>query len=330
MLCNRVTVLCSTLVLVLTIECVAQISETPRPMRWDGTHGVAFFGTGVVRRANPPIRAYSGGGVRRSSDINIFRDFPNLEDASIDDVAAGPNDATVLAAVLNSGPHGIRHAILTYDASGKLVSVWDTAPYLPAALVVDDDASVYMLGSRVDIPKGSAPYPLLIHYSSQGKLLSEGLPSDSFKAGAEAIYNGDIGDGAVMMLHDRHFFIYAPAGREIVVCQMDGKVVSHLELKQLLTRIAQSDHMDSVEVRAIAFDGSRRAVLDLFETTTATKRTLASTRMLSLTTGAMKTLRENPQSSWALLGVRGSTVYYLHHDNNRQQSIDSQTLPTAE
>src|SRR5271157_3090611 len=74
-----------------------------RPSRYDGAHETLFFGSGILRRDSKPIRAYDINGTRRGADINIFKDFPALDHAVIDDAAAGPDGKTVIAAVLNFG-----------------------------------------------------------------------------------------------------------------------------------------------------------------------------------------------------------------------------------
>src|SRR5258708_4823060 len=67
--------------------------------RWDAAHGVVFFGKGLLRKDTRPIRGYEDG-VPRGAPINIFKDFPHLGKAVVDDFAAGSDGITHIAAGL--------------------------------------------------------------------------------------------------------------------------------------------------------------------------------------------------------------------------------------
>src|SRR5271169_6226038 len=118
-----------------------------RSTRWDGTHKVLFFGGGVIATKETPIRAYANG-MQRGSDIEILKDFADIEHVIVNDISAGPNGSTVIAGVLQFKSGIIRDVILTYESSGALRAIWATEPYYNVAVVADDYGNVFALGIR--------------------------------------------------------------------------------------------------------------------------------------------------------------------------------------
>ena len=148
--------------------------------RWDGTHKVLFFGAGIIPTKERPIHAYANG-IQRGSDIEIFKDFPGIEQVIVDDISAGPNGSTVIAGVLQFGSGNNRDVILTYDSSGALRSTRDPKPCWNVAVVADDNSNVFALGSRSDENERNARYPLLTRYTPDGGVADQGLYSTNFQ-----------------------------------------------------------------------------------------------------------------------------------------------------
>src|SRR5271169_6644267 len=94
MACMRKLLLILAVEIAMAIGCLSQqipLDQIGRSTRWDGTHKVLFFGAGIIKT---PIRAYANG-IRRGSDIDIFKDFPGIKQVIVDDISAGPNGSTV-------------------------------------------------------------------------------------------------------------------------------------------------------------------------------------------------------------------------------------------
>lgn len=300
---------------IVALTCAAQdITDEPsRPMVWDGTHGVAFFGTGGVSPSNLPIRSYTADGTKRTSDINIFKDFPGLQQVVVDDAGAGPDDVTVIAAVLNFGESKLRHVILTYTRSGELAKVWDTAPYYPDAVAVDSDGSVYALADRLDVGTDSV-HPLLIHYSADGKVIQQGLPSSKLAGGGMSV-DSTIEPGAnysrpvLTIQHDR-LLIYAPTSREIVICDRSGEVSRVIPLAPILEQVAKEDGVDRIGIAGIGF-GTSEALVVFWEATTQQTRELFTARLLNVENLRTTTLLSTAARMWTLLGINQNRWLYL-------------------
>src|ERR1700730_4148792 len=103
---------------ILTTICVpravAQAVDPTGLPAWDSTNQVLFFGYGVEPAGL--VRGYEG--VRqRGADINIFKEFPGLQEVIVDGLTAGPDDTTLIAAILTYEGHHVRRVILTYNSS---------------------------------------------------------------------------------------------------------------------------------------------------------------------------------------------------------------------
>jgi hypothetical protein len=314
------------IVLTVITRSPGQTIPEGRSMRWDGTRGVATFGYGMVRPDSLPIRTYTGG-TQRGGDISLFHDFPNLKQALVKDVAAGPSGTTVVVAQLQDREDQLKVVVLTFDEAGHLSKIWNTFPYNPEGITVDDDGSVYMVGFRIDSKRGGPSYPLLVHYSNDGRVIGEGLPSSTFEKKDEAIYS-DLGNFAVVTLRNGQLFVFAPAGREIVVCTKEGKPIKRLQLTPILENITKGDQLDKFELHDLAFLGNNHAVINLFGADSKGKRALASTRLVNISTGLVKTL-ESGKNIQPLIGAIGNEVIFMRRNGN-ELSIQRQVVNTQE
>lgn len=314
---NRLIVMC---VLFATTIVAAQTLTSPRreqgdrpdalrQFRWDGTRGVVIVGTDVVKSTFPPIRSYTHTGERRGAEINIFKDFPGLDHAVVEDAAAGPYETTVLAAVLNFGNNQLRHVILTYAGDGTLKSIVDTAPYFTQAIAVDDDGTIITIANRMDGSKAASPYPLLLTYSPSGELLHQAFPSSELNG-------GDLGVGpdgqsvARVALVDGQVRFYAPVARQIVTCTRDGNVVQKIDLRPILAQAKVDDKMDRITIDDVVL-GPTRTLLSMAESTSDRTRVVFTIRSLDLETSRTQLLNSASQRNVQLLGVYGADYLTL-------------------
>ena len=150
-------------------QAVAQVLNPTGLDEWDSTNQVLFFGGGSP---DLPIRGYTNAR-QRGADINIFKDFPGLQEFYGTSLTAGPEGTTLFATILNFGGHNIRRVVLTYDSSDQLLKTWDPAPqYAEVIAYSKDDDAIFVLGDRY-VPDGrDAPdYPVLVEYSRDGRVL---------------------------------------------------------------------------------------------------------------------------------------------------------------
>ena len=307
-------------VVVLTLTCAAQsipVEYLFMPHRWDGAHGVVFFGKGLARKENRPIRAYIDGSPR-GAPIDIFKDFPNLQKAVVDDFAAAPDGRTLVAVVLIFGAR-LRHVILTYDASGKLVSVLDTEPYYFQAIATDDNGNVFALGNKLNEGNERVePYPLLVVYDATGHVVGAGLSSSVFKNASRAVNQNEDGVDPSLMVKDGKLFIYAPEENEILVCLPDGTVIRRRRMDDVLLKIQRTEGMTRVRPESVAFVDDNHVMVDVIGHSGPQKarefdlaRMHPAAYLLNLTTGKHKVILRGQMVGWNFLGVKGNQLLML-------------------
>lgn len=273
--------------LLLAIACFSAFDESMaqsiprgvafRPYRWDAAHEVLFLGVGVITRKGPGLIHSYENGVQRGSDIDILKDFPDIEYGVVENISASTAGTTVIAADLisispggnpaSNSPEGkiARHVILTYDSTGQLRTLWDLNPYYAVAITTDDLGNVYTIGDREDPGLGSTSYPLLVVYDPSGKVISEGLPSNTFKNGGIALNDADQFGAVSLSLINRKLYIYAPTENEAVVCSADGAVLNRTPMGAIVQDIARSSGMERASIRHMSFLDSEHAAINLIE-----------------------------------------------------------------
>jgi len=310
--------------------------QAVRPHRWDGGRGTLFFGVGLLQRSSRPIRSYSSDGTQRGSDIDVFKDLPNLRKVVVEDLAAGPNGTTAIACVLNFGST-VQHVVLTYGASGELRSILDTEPYFPHAITIDDDGTIFVLGERMDKSKGDSAYPLVVKYGSDGKVAGQLLLSSSFRSGAEAIEKSERDDAeASIMFRDGKLYVYAPTENEILVCTTSGVVLHRLRLDGVLDDIARKDRVKRAGIRNVSFMDPNKIVLELIEysgSQVKAERVFGRgpgmhpvAYLVNLQTAYYKLVARGEMSTkWVFIGTRGNELLTLNSDG-QEHAITSHVV----
>jgi len=270
MACMRKLLLILAVEIAMAIVCLSQqipLDLLGRLTRWDGTHKVLFFGAGIIPTKERPIRAYANG-IQRGSDIEIYKDFPDVKQVIVDDISAGPNGSTVIAGVLQFGSGNNRDVILTYDSSGALRSTWDANQYSTVAVVADDNSNVFALGSRSDENERNARYPLLIRYTPVGGVAAQGLYSTNFREGSDAIDDNDLMAHPILMLWQDKLLVFAPTANEVLVCTLSGAIVTRRSLREVLLAIAKTDNVAEASIHELMFADETHVILNLIERTT--------------------------------------------------------------
>jgi hypothetical protein len=85
-------------------QAVAQVLNPTGLEQGDSTNQVLFFDGGSP---DSPTRGYTDTH-QRGADINIFKDFPGLQEFYGTSLTAGPEGTTLFATILNFGGHNIR------------------------------------------------------------------------------------------------------------------------------------------------------------------------------------------------------------------------------
>jgi hypothetical protein len=242
-------------------QAAAQTLEPTGLSQWDSTNQVLFFGHGCPVHV---VRAYADAR-KRGADIDIFKDFPGLEQTCIDSVTAGPDGTTWMATTLNFGGRNVRDLVLTYDSSGQLLRTWNPAPqYAEAIAYSGDDDALFVLGRR-ELPDGpyASNYPLLAEYSPDGRLLKMMIQASVLKDQADSFHqNGELGEPKLKVTKNR-IYIYAPSNREAVIADRNGTVLVCRSISDIIEKISSEDGYHLVQIHNMDFNDDGDVVLEL-------------------------------------------------------------------
>jgi hypothetical protein len=297
-------------------KAVAQTVNCTGFPEWDSTNQVLFCVNGF---RNFPIRAYTGKS-QRGADIDVFKDFPDLQEYYGTSVTAGPNGTTFIATTLNFGGHNVREVVLTYDSTGQLLKTWDPAPQYVAALAYSkDDDALFVLGSR-NVPKvPDAPdYPLLVEYTRDGRVLREMVPASALNAPGDSFNeNGEIGQPALRVTRNDIFF-YAPTNREVVMLDRSGAILARRTLNDIVGRLSTEDGYHLAQTHAIDFSDDGDIVLELLLGNDSTRQSGFEVVRIKIKTGEAASVRKalHNDSPLSLVGLKDGQYLYLEDNKN--------------
>jgi hypothetical protein len=228
---------------------------------WDPTNQVLFFVGGLP---GFPIRAYTDAH-QRGADINIFKDFPGLQEFYGSSLTAGPEGTTLIASILNFGGHNIRKVVLTYDSSGQLLKTWEAVTqYAEVIAYSKDDDAIFVLGDRDVRNAPDAPdYPLLVEFTRDGRVLKSMIPASTLKDRGDSFnQGGEIGQRALKVTKD-HIYFYAPTNREVVMCDRNGVVLAYRSISDIVDKISTEDGNHLTQVHHVDFSDDGDIVFEL-------------------------------------------------------------------
>jgi hypothetical protein len=291
------------------------LSPTGWP-EWDSTNQVLFFS-----RSSPGsvVRAYADSG-QRGADIDIFKDFPGLQEANADSITAGPDGSTLIYARLEFGNRNVRELILTYDSAGQLVKSWDPAPqYVEAIAYSKDDDAVFVLGGR-DLPPGpyAHNYPLLIEYNRDGRALETMAPASLFRDREDSLNSSSQNGQPVLKVTKDRIYFYAPTNREVVMCDRDGIVLAYRSFSESIKKISTEDGYHLVQTHQMDFAENGDLVAELLLSNDYNNTYLMEVVRLSMTTGeAVSVHKASNSGRLRFVGMKTDDQYlYLESGQN--------------
>ena len=253
---------------------------------------------------------------RRGADIDIFKDFPGLQEVYADTITAGPNGSTLIYATLEFGGGNVRDLILTYDSAGRLVKSWGPAPqYIEAAAYSKDDDAIFVLGGRNLPPGPYAPnYPLLVEYSRDGRVLKTMTPVGLLRD-REYSFNmrGQNGQPLLKVTKD-HIYIYASTNHEVVMCDRDGVVLAYRNFSDAIEKISTEDGYHLVQTHQVDFAENGDLVFELLLNNDDHNEYLMEVVRLDIKTGeAVSVHKESNTGRLWFVGMKAGQYLYLEH-----------------
>jgi hypothetical protein len=198
------------------------------------------------------VRTFGAIGVRvidqdKNKNVYIYplKDFSEAKHAYIWDAAATPEGGAVLSAIISYRESAAqpqlfppKSVLLTYDARGALVKLWDVRPYHHMRVAVDKQGNVYALGARnSDDPS----YPMLVKYSPEGKVLREFLPANTYHDGDKVITNPSSMGSNRLFIEGDDLFLWLAGPSELWRFSNDGSLRRRVPVRQTLDRVLNRD-----------------------------------------------------------------------------------------
>jgi hypothetical protein len=218
--------------------------------RWDSVQDRMILYRDTSIPTAPAARIFSNNGA--SVPLFPLKDLVDSRYIDIWNAAATPEGGVVLDTIVgytprNVEPSQVKAFFLTYAADGKLLRVWDTEPYHHHAVAVDHEGSIFALGDA----NLSEPYPLLIKYSKDGKVLREFLPSNLFPDGEKVLEVSANGESQ-MFVSGRDLYLWLPGHQELLNFSLDGVLLNRISLAQTLLDLANGRGFERTTVKSLA------------------------------------------------------------------------------
>lgn len=146
-------------------------AAAPFTLVWDYARQRPFAIRDVLSPSDASIATFDAGGAKLRMLLNPIADIRKDRPRTLDiwGAAAAPDGSVLFAGVVVFPKHQVSHVIATYSSEGVLTKLWDMFPYHHHALDVDALGRVYAFGHSILRPQ-KPPYPLLIRYTSHGKV----------------------------------------------------------------------------------------------------------------------------------------------------------------
>jgi hypothetical protein len=253
---------------------------------------------------------------QRGADIDIFKDFPGVQEVYADSITAGPDGSTLIYALLEFGGRNVRELILTYDSGGQLVKTWDPSPQnIEAITCSKDDDAIFVLGGR-DLPPGPyAPnYPLLIEYSRDGRVLKTMVPVGLLRDREYSFNMGGQNGQPLLRVTKDHIYFYASTNHEVVMCDRDGVVLAYRNFGDAIEKISTEDDYRLVQTHQMDFAENGDLVLELLLWNDNNNSYLMDVVRLSVKTGEATSVHKSLNSGrLSFVGMKDAQYLYLEH-----------------
>ena len=291
-------------------------------LRWDSVQGELILYRDVSDAASPAIRLY-----KRNGTETVISPVGQIEGAKYVDVwdaAATPDGGTVLATGVGYTPRKtkpvqLKSFLLTFGPSGNLTKAWETYPYHHLRVAVDASGNVFALGMNA----GKQPYPFIVKYSPDGKVLKEFFPTSTLPKGEETILESSPTGQNRLFVANGRLFLFASQVKELYQFSLEGELINKTQLGQTLAQLATQLGSEGrpVRVMAIAPDSSGQLFAEV-EVTRTSASDISHTMMVRLPPDGSKVFITN-SSPTIFLGMSsaGKEIHLSYDPATKINSI---------
>src|SRR5271156_4132637 len=214
---------------------------------WDDTRDELIVSAGSSQqeaaRIGPLVNIYNVvSGEKRS--IDILKDFPRARYVNVDALAAGPSGSVVIACEVNLDSRSFAgDRVLLYDNHSALRMNVIAADYEVSAVTTDEHGNIYFVGAREGEQSSDESYPLLVKYSSTGRIALDALPRSLF-----ADFDDPTGDGlgdprhgaTRVAVNKEAIHVYMAPASEIIALSLAGEIRTRVNVTSKLSEFARS------------------------------------------------------------------------------------------
>jgi hypothetical protein len=214
---------------------------------WDDTRDELIVSAGSSQqeasRIGPLVKIYNVvSGERRS--IDILKDFPSARFVNVDALAAGAGGSVVVACEVNLDSRSFAgDRVLLYDNHSALRMNVIAADYDVSAVTTDEHGNIYFVGVRDGEQSSDESYPLLVKYSSTGRIALDALPRSLF-----ADFDDPTGDGlgdprhgaTRVAVNKEAIHVYLAPASEIIALSQAGEIRTRVNVTSKLSEFARS------------------------------------------------------------------------------------------
>ena len=274
-------------------------------VKWDTAQEKLIEYRSITDAAAPAAILYGTDG--HSVPVYPLRDLTGSAVLNVFDAAATPEGGIVLGGFVEFGPPprshlDVRSVLLTYGPAGDLEKVWNVYPYEFDFVTVDGQGNVYAIGNA-DLQE---PYPLLVKYSPEGKVLRQFLSTSLFTLGDHILSPGGGRKGRnQMFIQNNVLFVWFARTEELLRFSLSGDLLSRVSFAHSLGELAAASGSDGIVVRSLAADDADQMVAQVavWNTQAAAERAY---------TGKSLLVRLSPDGSSATpLPISGDRAQFL-------------------
>jgi hypothetical protein len=230
---------------------------------WDDTRDELIVSAGSSQqeaaRIGPLVNIYNVvSGEKRS--IDILKDFPRARYVNVDALAAGPSGSVVIACEVNLDSRSFAgDRVLLYDNHSALRMNLIAGDYDVSAVTTDEHGNIYFVGAHEGEGSSDESYPLLVKYSSTGRIALEALPRSLF-ADVDDPSGDGLGDprhGATRVAVNKEaIHVYLAPASEMIALSQAGEIRTRVNVTSKLSEFARSKGYKNFYVEGDEFSPS--------------------------------------------------------------------------
>lgn len=157
--------------------------------------------------------------------ISASKLFPAAQGVHIDGACGGPNHEIIALARLVLDKHTVRSIVATFSDDGKLLKVFDLAPYMGVAIDANNNGDITVLIYSAQ----KSDHSTLMTYDPAGRVINESLNSHLIASPDYFVVSSTLGAPTVS-IYGSDTYVWLPNGEQIFHLTSEGGVLEQNKL----------------------------------------------------------------------------------------------------